>query len=101
MQKQPKDDLDRRYALLAFRTVSEFGAAIAAPVVVLSVIGKRLDVSYGTGPAFLIAGFALSALLSAVYVLRRARALERDYRALDAEAHRAGEEAERSTMKRP
>lgn len=91
MPKTPMNDLDRQYALLAFRAVSEFGAAIAAPVVLLTVVGKRLDAAYGTGPAFLIAGFALSALLSSLYVFKRTKALNKEYQALDLEAQKQKE----------
>ncbi|HTM68211.1 MAG TPA: AtpZ/AtpI family protein [Candidatus Binatia bacterium] len=97
MPKPIKDDLDRQYALLAFKVTSEFGAAIAAPVVILTLIGKRLDAAYGTGPAFLIAGFAFSVLLSAVYVYKRTKALNREYQALDRESRERKEEKEQRT----
>jgi membrane protein implicated in regulation of membrane protease activity len=81
-----KNDADRRYALLGFAIVGEFGAVIAVPVVVLTVIGKRLDAAYGTGHTYLIGGFAVSAVLSAIYVVRRAKAYAKTYQAIDKEA---------------
>ncbi|MEY4745353.1 MAG: hypothetical protein RL272_1298 [Candidatus Parcubacteria bacterium] len=84
MPTPKKTDADRRYVVLGLKIVSEFGAAIAVPVVLAAMIGKRLDDSYGTKPAFLIAGFALAAVTSAAYVVRRARAYGKEYGAIDA-----------------
>lgn len=84
MPTRKKSDLERGYAVLGLKIVSEFGAAIAIPVVLGSIAGKRLDAAYGTKPAFLIAGFALAAVFSAFYVVRRARAYGREYDALNA-----------------
>ncbi|HSD12095.1 MAG TPA: AtpZ/AtpI family protein [Patescibacteria group bacterium] len=86
MPTRKKNDLERRYAVLGLKIVSEFGAAIAVPVVLGTIAGRRLDAAYGTKPAFLIAGFALAAVLSAFYVVRRARAYGREYDALNAES---------------
>lgn len=84
MPTPKKNDIERRYAVLGLKIVSEFGAAIAIPVVLATVAGKRLDAAYGTKPAFLIAGFALAAVVSVFYVVRRARAYGREYDALNA-----------------
>ncbi|MFH2062617.1 MAG: AtpZ/AtpI family protein [bacterium] len=70
---------DRKYVILGLRIVGEFGAIIAVPVVLLSLLGKYLDQRYGTAPAFLIAGFLLAAVLSGVSVYRRAREFGREY----------------------
>jgi len=83
MPKPPLNDIDRRYGILAFRIVGEFGAAIAAPVVLLALLGKHLDSKYGTRPLFLIAGFALAAALSTLYVVRRTKSFNAEYQALD------------------
>lgn len=80
----PKNDAERRYIILGLRIVSEFGAAIAIPVVVATAAGRRIDDAFGTKPAFLIAGFALAAVASAFYVVRRARAYGKEYEALNA-----------------
>ncbi len=86
MPTPQKHDADRRYVLLGLRIVSEFGAAIAIPVVLATTAGKRLDEAYGTKPAFLIAGFVVAFAASAAYVVRRARAFGREYQAIDAAA---------------
>ncbi len=82
-RREPKNDTDRQYLLLGLRIVGEFGAAIAAPVVVLAVIGKRLDERFGTRPWLLIAGFAVAAAISAVIVVRRAKEFGKMYDAID------------------
>ncbi|HTK04613.1 MAG TPA: hypothetical protein VL500_03450 [Candidatus Eisenbacteria bacterium] len=89
------NDLDRQYGLLAFRAVGEFGAAIALPVVLLSLAGKRMDAAYGTAPRYLILGFVLAALLSAAYVAKRTRELNQEYQRLDAESKRRKEAGEK------
>lgn len=74
---------DRRYLLLGFRIMAEFGAIIAVPVVLLTRLGRRLDDAYGTGPWLLIAGFVLSAGISAAGIWRRARKFSREYEELN------------------
>lgn len=90
MPRPATPDADRRYIILGLRIVSEFGAAIAIPVVLATAAGRRIDDAYGTKPAFLIAGFALAAVASAFYVVRRARAYGREYDALNAESAKKG-----------
>lgn len=97
MPKPPQNDLDRQYVILAFRIIGEFGASIAAPVVILTVIGKRLDAAYGTGPAFLSGGFVLAAVISAAYVVKRAKTFAKEYEALTASAKGRGEGPDRET----
>lgn len=73
---------DYKYYLLGLQAVGDFGATIAIPAVLLSWLGKRLDAAWGTRPAFLIAGFALAAALSAYAVWRRAKAYGRKFEEL-------------------
>jgi F0F1-type ATP synthase assembly protein I len=82
MPATPTSDADRRYAMLGFRIVAEFGAAIAVPAVLASVVGRRLDEAYGTGPSLLIASFAVAAACTAAMVYRRARSFAREYQAI-------------------
>ncbi len=96
METAPKPpeqrDIDRRYMLLAVRIMGEFGASIALPVVVLAVLGKKLDAVYGTAPYLRIAGFILAAALTAAIINKRARDFGREYEALGKE-----EEANKET----
>src|SRR6188474_618009 len=95
MPKPPMNDLDRQYGLLAFRAVGEFGAAIALPVVLLTLAGKRMDAIYGTAPRYLILSFVLAAALSAAYVAKRTRDLNREYQRLEAESKKRREEGKK------
>lgn len=83
LKKKPRDDNERRYALLALRVMGEFGAIIAVPVVVFALAGRWLDQRYGTQPLFIIVGFALAAALTSFAIVKKARAFEREYRALN------------------
>lgn len=80
--KRPDAGLERKYQLLGFRVMGEFGATIAAPIVLLSWLGKKLDLAYGTGPWLLIAGFVLAFAFSACTIYRRSKAYGREYEAL-------------------
>ncbi|MBI4457475.1 AtpZ/AtpI family protein [Candidatus Uhrbacteria bacterium] len=74
---------DRRYLMLAVRIVGEFGAIIAVPAVLLALTGMRLDALYGTRPRFLIAGFVLAAVLSAVAIYRKAKRFGKEYQEIE------------------
>lgn len=69
--------------MLGLRIVGEFGFIIAAPVVLLAAFGKWLDTRYDTAPLFLVIGFLLAAVLSAVSVYRRAKSFGEEYQAID------------------
>lgn len=74
---------DRQYIMLGLRIIGEFGAIIAVPVVLLTMLGQRLDAVYGTRPIFLIAGFIVSSALSAYMINRKARSFAKDYDSID------------------
>jgi len=82
-------DKDRRYILLGLRITGEFGAIIAVPVVLLTMLGKYLDGLYGTRPMLLICGFVIAFALSAVSIHRRAKSFRDEYLAIDEAAPRA------------
>ncbi len=73
---------DRTYMLFGLRIVGDFGISIAAPVVVLALLGKWLDAKWGTKPYMLIAGFLVAAGLSALIIRKRAIAYGKEYQAL-------------------
>ena len=75
-------DSDRRNVLFALRIVGDFGVTIAVPVVLFAIIGKHLDTAYGTAPWFLIAGFVLAAVISAVAIVRKAKRYAQEYEEL-------------------
>lgn len=70
---------DRQYIMLGLRIIVEFGAIIAVPVVLLTMLGQKLDAVYGTRPMFLIAGFIISFALSAYMINRKAKRFAKDY----------------------
>jgi len=74
---------DRKYVMLAFRIIGEFGAVIAVPVVVLALLGKHLDERFGTGPWLRAAGFVLAAIITSAIIYRRAKHYGKEYAALD------------------
>jgi F0F1-type ATP synthase assembly protein I len=80
--KKSAKERDRQYALLGARIVGDFGATLAIPVVLLALAGKALDTRFGTRPLFLIAGFALAAVLSGTSVVRKAKRYGKAYEEL-------------------
>ncbi|OIO52791.1 hypothetical protein COY93_02780 [Candidatus Uhrbacteria bacterium CG_4_10_14_0_8_um_filter_58_22] len=93
-------DQDRRYIQLGLRIVGEFGAIIAVPVVLLTILGRHADSRYGTAPAGLIAGFVLAALFSGVSIYRRAKRFGREYQAIDADPTTPQTEGEKGKPER-
>ncbi|MFC1638968.1 AtpZ/AtpI family protein [Patescibacteria group bacterium] len=78
-------DKDRKFMLLGLRIVGEFGAVIAVPVVLLSMLGKWLDTRYDTAPKLLILCFVLAAVISGAAIYRRAKRFGDMYFAIDPE----------------
>lgn len=56
----------------------ELGFLIAIPAVILGFSGAYLDKYLGSSPAFLLAGFALAAVLSGIGVLRKVKEIFKD-----------------------
>jgi hypothetical protein len=73
---------DRGYYLLGLRIVGDFGATIAIPVVAFTLFGKWLDGKWGTGHFYLIVGFVASAALTALLIVRKAKAYGKEYQKL-------------------
>ncbi len=69
--------------MLGLRIVGEFGVIIAAPVVILAMLGKWLDTRYDTAPMFLVAGFIFAALLSGISIYRRAKRFGKEYLSIE------------------
>jgi len=73
---------DRKYYFFALRIVGDFGVAIAAPVIVLVLIGQYLDTRYHRQVLFTILAFILAALLSAYIIYRKAKKYGKQYQQL-------------------
>lgn len=80
-EKKPKIN-DREYYFLALRIAGDFGATIAVPVVVLSLIGRKLDAKYDSGILYTILGFILAALISGLVIYRKAKKYGKEYQSL-------------------
>lgn len=76
--KKP-DKSDRKYYLFALRIVGDFGVSIAVPIVILAVIGQKIDEKYHTAPVFLILGFVVAALLSGRIIYKKAKKYGEEY----------------------
>ena len=68
-----KKTSDREYYLFALRIIGDFGATIAVPVVLFSLLGQYLDEKYQRAPLFLVFGFVLAALLTAKMIHQKAK----------------------------
>ena len=79
----PGQNRERQYMMLGLRIIGDFGATIAVPVVLLSLLGKWMDAKYGTKPYFLIAGFAVAATVSSIMIVRKAKAYGKMYQDID------------------
>ncbi len=75
---------DRAALFSAYSLVSELGFIIAGPVVLLGVGGAYLDKYLGTSPLFLLLGFLLSFVVSAMGVWNIIKRLNAQQEALDA-----------------
>jgi F0F1-type ATP synthase assembly protein I len=77
------ENKERAYYLFGLRIAGDFGATIAAPVVLFALIGQWLDGKYGTEPRYTIIGFVLAALLSAKMIYKKAKKYAKEYEELD------------------
>lgn len=79
-QKRPDADIGGQKeapptlsVLLAIRLAWNLGYLIAIPAVIFGFSGAYLDKALGTSPLFLLVGFVIAGLLSAVGVIRKVR----------------------------
>ena len=73
---------DREFYLFALKIASDFGATIAAPVIVFVLIGRWLDRIYSREILFTVLAFILSALISGMIIYRKAKRYGREYQSL-------------------
>jgi hypothetical protein len=79
----PKDSKSRKYILLGFRIMGNFGATIAIPVILFVIFGQWLESKFGHEPYFTIAGFVIAALLTAVMIKKKAKQFAKEYHDLN------------------
>lgn len=82
-EQPPKKTTDREYYFFALRIIGNFGASIAAPVVIFVLIGQYLDNKYHSTPWFTIGAFVLSALTSAKIVYKKAKQYGEEYQRMN------------------
>jgi F0F1-type ATP synthase assembly protein I len=83
MSNIPQNNNDRRYAMLAFRILADFGATIAVPVVVFVLVGQWLDGKYDKSPWFTVIAFLLAALVSGKMIYDKAKRYGKEYEGLN------------------
>lgn len=83
MSLLPKDDISRRYMLLGFKIVGDFGATIAVPVVLFVWIAQRLEGKYGGEPWLTLIAFILSAGITIKLIVKKAKEYDREYKKLN------------------
>lgn len=81
-EKSPKTT-SREYYLFAFKMLGDFGASIAAPVVLFVLAGQYLDGKYAKSPLFTVLGFVLAALLSAKIIYKKAKTYGEEYKRMN------------------
>lgn len=84
----PTNPRERKYMLMGFRIVGDFGASIAIPVVVFVLIGQWLDGKYQTQPYFTIGAFVLAALVSGKLIYKKAKIYGKEYHDLGQEKNK-------------
>lgn len=78
-----KKNSDRAYYLFALRIVGDFGAAIAVPVILLVLIGQKLDAYWQRAPLFTVIGFVLAALISGRIIYKKSKKYGEEFQKLN------------------
>ena len=79
----PKDPIGRKYMLMGFRIVGDFGATIAIPVVVFVLIAQKLESKYGGSPWLTVIAFVLAGLLTGYIINKKAKEYGQEYKKLN------------------
>ena len=74
---------DKKYYFFALKIAGDFGASIAAPVVILTLVGQYFDTKYRLTPYLTILAFVLAALVSGKIIYRKAKKYGEDYKNLN------------------
>ena len=69
--------------MLGLRIAGDFGATIAAPVIVFVLIGQWLDGKYDKAPWLTVIAFVLAAVLSGVMISKKAKRYGKQFQDLD------------------
>lgn len=74
---------DKEYIRLGLRIVGDFGATLAAPVVIFVLVGQWLDARYHHTYLFTAIAFVLAALTSAKIIYKKAKQYDKLYRDIE------------------
>ncbi len=77
-----KNGSDNAYYLLGLRVLADFGATIAIPAVIASVLGAKLDAAWGTKPYATLSFLALAFVLTVALIRKKAVAYGKSYQEL-------------------
>ena len=80
--KKNKKPTDRDFYFFGLKTLGDFGASIALPIVIFVVIGQWLDGKYNKGPLFTIFAFILAAIITAKIIYKKAKKYGDEYQDL-------------------
>jgi F0F1-type ATP synthase assembly protein I len=81
-ENKPKTS-DRKYYIFALKIAGDFGATIAVPVVILAIVGQKMDEKYSTRPLFLILGMAIAAIITARLIYKKSKRYGQEFQDLD------------------
>ncbi|MFH1789450.1 MAG: AtpZ/AtpI family protein [bacterium] len=79
MNSNNQKTTDKQYYFFALRIIGDFGASIAVPVVLLTLIGGHFDEKYNSTPLFTIIGFAVAAFISIKIIYKKAKKYGQQY----------------------
>jgi len=79
MPNESKKPSDRAYYLFALRIVGDFGATIAVPAVLASLLGRWLDEKYDKYPLFIILSLLVAFLLTIRIIQTKAKRYGDEY----------------------
>ena len=73
---------DRKYYFFALKIAGDFGASIAAPVVIFVLIGQHFDNKYHLTPYLTVLAFVVAALISCKIIHKKAKKYGEEYQKL-------------------
>lgn len=83
ISQKKSTNAEHKYYIFALRIAGNFGATIAVPVVILAIIGQKIDSKYNTGPLFLIIGMVIAAIFTGIMIYKKAKKYGQQFQDLD------------------
>jgi len=79
MPEVPKKTSDRAYYLFALRIMGDFGATIAVPAVLASLLGRWLDEKYHKYPLFIIICLIIAFIVTIRIIQKKVKKYGEEY----------------------